>query len=136
MSSEQKYTRRRVLTILLLGTAGLGLGAFGGFEILPVALNKKSDESALKTSPSSPQITIKVLYLGMPYGAVNVNSENIAMRPGSYLSELIGLLDKEHPALAKMGSTMQVLLNGMAPDGNPILRDGDEVDFLPFTAGG
>lgn len=133
MSTVQKYTRRRILGILL-GTAGLSIGALGSFEIVANALNK-SDENAPKTSSPS-HITVKVIYLGMPFGAVNVNSENVTMQPGSCLSELVAVLNEEHPALAKMGSTMQILLNGMAPYGNPILRDGDEIDFLPFSAGG
>jgi molybdopterin converting factor small subunit len=79
---------------------------------------------------------VRVIYIGMPLQATGTSSENLMVPSGTLLNDLIAQIETAHPELLAMGPTMRVLLNGMAPYGNPAIRDGDELDFIPFSAGG
>ena len=51
------------------------------------------------------------------------------------LSDLVTEVCKRHPVIETMPS-MQVILNGVAPGGNPLLTNGDQVVFLSTFTGG
>ena len=105
-------------------------------EVLPTSGQSLASGAVSTASSESALAQIKVIYMGMPKTATGTSSELVTLTAGSTFNDLLSFLMKRHPALAAMGPGMQVLLNGLAPYGNPVLQDGDEAYFLAMSAGG
>jgi molybdopterin converting factor small subunit len=92
-----------------------------------------SSEPAAR-SQSTP-MKVKVMYFQMPSAVVNGEEHFVLQSPAS-LRDLLARVLVEHPPLSAMMPTMMILVDGVGARPATTLNDGDEVDFIPATAGG
>jgi len=128
---------------MLLSITGASVALLGGGGLL-VFLSQSdqsqsgtkgvSDSSAQQGSQAQLFIDLKVYYVGMT-NLTGTGMENFEIAAPASLSDLVTEVCQEHPAFQIM-SSMQVLLNGTAPQGNPMLQAGDNVAFLATMVGG
>jgi molybdopterin converting factor small subunit len=140
---SEKPTRREALGKMLLITAGASAGLLGASGLLVFlsqghqaqsSANKRPSPSAQPASHAQLFLNIKVYYVGMA-NLIGTSMENLQISAPASLSELIAKVCQEHPAFQTM-SSMQILLNGMAAQGNPILKNGDTVAIMTTMVGG
>lgn len=140
MSLDDKSTRREALrrVVLIAGGASVGmLGASGLVIFLSRSLvtpQAPKATTAVQTVDKTSPLSIKVVYAGMA-NTIGISEETVQVPPSTTLSDLISDVCEKHPVLQSMPS-MQILLNGTAPGGDPTLSSGDEVVFLATWAGG
>jgi len=148
MSSE-KSTRRDALGKMLFIITGASVALLGGSGLL-VFLSQSSGQPRSASNnnndsvPSTQQqpalqaqqlfTEIKVYYVGMT-NVTGTTMENFEIVSPASLSDLVSEVCQEYPAFETM-TTMQILLNGAAPQGNPTLQAGDNVAFLATMVGG
>jgi len=141
--SLSKPTRREALGKILLTITGTSVAVLGAGGLLVFLSQNHQPQSSTNKSPSpsvqpdsSAQLflIIKVHYVGMA-NLIGSSMENMQISAPASLSKLIKEVWQEHPALQTM-SSMQILLNGTAPQGNPMLKDGDIVAFIATMVGG
>lgn len=141
--SQSKPTRRKALGMMLIA-ASASVGFLGTSGLLIFLRNDRPSRSKDVTLPdantqqppvaSETMLSITVSYVGMT-SLVGTTKQNIEIPAPAHLSDVISELCKEHPILQTMTS-MQILLNGVAPEGNPMLRNGDQVALLAVMVGG
>ncbi len=135
--SLSKLTRREALGKMVIITAGASVALLGTKGLLIfLSQNHQPQSGTDKSPPLSAQLflNVEVYYLGMA-GVIGSSMENMQISAPSSLSQLITEVCQEHPALETMHS-MQILLNGTPPQGNPMLKNGDTVAFLGSMTGG
>lgn len=141
--SLSKPTRREALGRILLTVTGASVGLLGAGGLLVFlsknhqpqsGTNKSPTTSVQPSSPAQLFINIQIYYVGMT-SLTGTSMENMQISAPASLSDLITEICQEHPAFQTMTST-QVLLNGTAPQGNPMLEAGDVVAFLTTMVGG
>jgi molybdopterin converting factor small subunit len=123
--------------------AGIVLGLEGvGNETRPAsdggsASNASSPASSSGAS-SAPvnSLTVKVAYFGMPPSIINAREEYFVLRSPAYFRDLLSDVAEKHPQISIMIPTMIISVNGVPGQPSTPLRDGDEVDLVPATAGG
>ena len=159
---EKRISRRRLLASgLAFAAVGAGLVIFGGAdkfahgkEPSPVANLQAPPQggsgaatvqsstpvlqadSATSTSViSSGSVKVKVMYFQMPL-VVGTTEEYLSLPSPAVFRDLLASVLEKHPALSPMVPAMMILIDGVpAKPGAPLI-DGDEVDFIPATAGG
>ncbi len=83
-----------------------------------------------------PQETkVKAMYLQMPL-VVGVTEEYFVLSSPAYFRDFQTRVLERHPALSPMLRSMLILIDGVPAYPDAPLRDGDEVDFIPTSAGG
>lgn len=110
------------------------LGASGLVIFLSRRPAVEQAPKAIAANDETTSISIKVVYAGMT-NALGTSEETVLVPPSTTLSGLVSRVCEEHPVLQSMAS-MQILLNGTAPGGDPVLSNGDEVIILSTMAGG
>ena len=60
----------------------------------------------------------------------------VCLEPGGTVADLRALLARDHPVFDEMGDRLRVSVNMEIRPGVPVLKDGDEVAFLPPVSGG
>jgi molybdopterin converting factor small subunit len=140
--SLSEPTRREALGRILLTITGASVAVLGASGLLVFLPQNQYPQSGTKSSATSTQpssvaqlfINIQVYYVGMT-NLTGTSMENMQISAPATLSNLITEVCQEHPAFQTM-SSMQILLNGTAPQGNPMLKNGDTVAFLATMVGG
>jgi len=143
---EKKVSRRRLLQSAILFSA-VGAGMVLGVEALVTAApSSKSgagstSETPLQASSSGgssatgTSIRVKVVYLRMPQ-TMSITEEYFVLQSPAYYRDLLSEVVDEHPIVSTMIPTMTVLVDGYFGQPGTPLKDGDEVDFVPYMAGG
>jgi molybdopterin converting factor small subunit len=143
-------TRRDTIIKILSGAAGLlafAVGAYAFSKSTPVEgasestlttqLSTASGASEALVQPgSSTEVSVRVVYFGMPPTVTGTRKETVIMSNPAYLSDLKAALVSLHPGLRGMLPTMLFLVDGVSASGNPRLQDDVEVDILAQIAGG
>lgn len=82
-------------------------------------------------------ITVKVVYFQMSQ-YVNINDEFFTLQDPASMRDLLNAIVLRHPSLSpKMMAAMLIIVNEAVATGQGyVLKNGDEVDFIPMTAGG
>ena len=134
--NEQAQSRRRFVRLAFYSM--IGALAFLGMGDLNLVLAQKIERSASTTldEMNGAFIGVKVVYLLMAQ-YIDTGEEYFALPSPATVSDLLGDVLGEHPALSEMMASMQILINGSpAINLRANLKDGDEVDFLPVVSGG
>jgi|SRR5579862_3990204 len=126
MASESSPTRRSVLRNLLFVSAGISLMVLGATSVLGSSSSKEDPES----------ITIKVVYVGMSTKMSGIKEEYLVLPSTAHLDDALAQLKQEHSVLSAMLPAMQIVVNGVPTQSNPILQDQTEIDMIPIFAGG
>lgn len=140
MSLDTKSTRREALRRMLFIAGGASVAILGASGLV-IFLSRSPDTqqapkatAAVQAVDETSPLSIKVFYAGMA-NTIGVSEETLQVAPSTTLSDLVSDVCEEHPLLQAMPS-MQVLLNGAAPGGDPVLSSGDEVVILATMVGG
>jgi molybdopterin converting factor small subunit len=81
-------------------------------------------------------VRIKVRYFQMSDALPGVNQEYYVLPSPAHYPGLLTAVISSHPVLSGMMPNMLVLAEGIVAGSNTLLRDGDEVDFIPTVSGG
>jgi len=144
--------RRKFLMKALLGSVGLLAFAAGAFTLTSTSASDDGEASqsssanslatvfagtqAVSQSLGSAEISVRVVYFGMPAIVTGSKKETVSLPSPAYLSDLKSALVKLHPGLKDMLPAMLFLVDGVTATGNPRLENNWEVDILALTAGG
>jgi len=145
---ERKVSRRLLLKSAILFSA-VGAGMVLGVEALVTAAPSASttsgeasaSEALLQASPSGGSVApgtpvrVKVVYLRMPQ-TFSITEEYFVLQSPARYRDLLSEVVEEHPFISAMVPTMTVLIDGYFGQPTTPLKDGDEVDFVPYMAGG
>jgi molybdopterin converting factor small subunit len=80
-------------------------------------------------------VSVKVYY-SMMAQYTDLDEEDFVLQGPATVQELINTVLVRHPSMAGMIQTMLVLLDGVPAKPTSPLRDGDDVQFIPLSAGG
>jgi molybdopterin synthase catalytic subunit len=81
-------------------------------------------------------MNINVLFFGLARDVTGFATEQLDLPGGTRLGDLRRRYDKRFPRLAEMKQTLLAAVNQDLAEPSRILRDGDEVAFLPPVSGG
>ena len=150
-SGGERISRRRMLC--WIGVAALGTGVVIGTAGLPrfgASRQTSGSKQATTRAVSAPVAAVsaqtviaqasqptkvKVKYFQMTT-LVSESTERYVLPTPAHYSDLLGVVLTQHPSLAPMLPSMMVLVEGVSAQPGSILRDGDEVDFIPAIPGG
>jgi molybdopterin converting factor small subunit len=76
------------------------------------------------------------VYYSMMAQYTDLDEEDFVLQGPATVQELINTVLVRHPSMAGMIQTMLVLLDGVPAKPTSPLRDGDDVQFIPLSAGG
>jgi molybdopterin converting factor subunit 1 len=79
---------------------------------------------------------IRVLFFGLAHDVTGFEEEQIELSGGEALSDLRRQYETRFPRLAEMGNSLLAAVNQEVCHESWLLRDGDEVAFLPPVSGG
>ncbi len=142
----EKMSRRRMLKSAVVLSA-VGAGVILGFDALVTAAPSSASgaeststaplqaSSSSGTSATGTSIRVKVVYLRMPQ-TFSITEEYFVLQSPAYYRDLLSEVVDEHPFISAMIPTMTVLVDGYFGQQGTPLKDGDEVDFVPYMAGG
>jgi molybdopterin converting factor small subunit len=144
--AEKGTSRRRMLRSAILLSA-VGAGIVLGLDGVVSATRSetgggRASKASSPTSPSGTQsapgdsLTVTVAYFGMPQSIISDKEEYFVLRSPAYFRDLLSEVAEKHPQISIMIPTMIISVNGDPGQSGALLRDGDEVDFVPATAGG
>ena len=109
-------------------------------DLNKVAALSPAEKNVEKTPPiaanvvnSFLQVTVRYLLMAQ---YLDTSQEYYALQNPATLLDLLSDVSKKHPTLAGMIASMQILINGAPAQFDSILKDGDEVDFIPLITGG
>ncbi len=143
MSSETRPSRRSALKRLILISGGICLVALGSSALLGFSQgqegsqeNEDNSNDNSKQAVQSGSITIKIVYFGMSTQMTRTKEEYFTLPSPVYLDDVLGQVKQEHVVLAAMLPVMQIVVNGVPTQDNPLLQDKTEVDLIPVYAGG
>lgn len=66
----------------------------------------------------------------------NIRDEKFVVQSPAILQGVLNTITVRHPSMAQMLLTMLILLNGVPVKPNAPLRDGDDIQLIPLSAGG
>lgn len=92
-------------------------------------------EAATAEPSASQEVKLKAAYFQMPL-VVGTKEEYFALAAPAHYADLLAIVVEKHPAISPMLPSMMVLIDGVPAASGTLLRDGDEVDFIPAVAGG
>lgn len=116
-------SRRRFLRLAILSAIGTGV-LLGDFLTKAVFAHIPEGVSVLG---------VKVVYFQMPQ---YFGGEYFVLQAPAILCDLLSVVMLKHPSIVPMMATMWILINGAPSKPDAVLRDGDEVNFIPLVAGG
>jgi molybdopterin synthase catalytic subunit len=85
---------------------------------------------------SNTPITIHVRYFAILREHLGKGGESISVPDGTPVSEVYPLVTSDHPRLAGLRRSMMLMVNEDYVEPDYVLRDGDEVAFIPPVSGG
>ena len=139
-------SRRRLLRLVAVVAAGSGIALLGsGLLFNSRTAPGGPDRTAPPTLAANAGLTaegaasysrIKVKYFQMASTLPGIREEFFTLRSPARFSELLAEVVDRHPVLLGMVPNMLVLIDGLVAKADSPLNDGDEVDFIPATAGG
>ncbi len=83
-----------------------------------------------------PGITVNLLWFSVLADHRGRRSEQISLPQGARGSDLIDLLAKEMPVIAKYREYIRLAVNQAYVNGDTLLKDGDEVALITPVSGG
>jgi molybdopterin synthase catalytic subunit len=86
-------------------------------------------------SSTSP-ISIRIRYFAILRELLGKSEETISVPDGTIVSEVYPLVTSEQPRLARLRRSMMLMVNEDYVEPGYVLRDGDEVAFIPPVSGG
>ena len=142
--------RRKAIQIFLFGSVGLLAAATGMYALskprsplnsvsettLPSSLSTSSATSEMLAQPLSTEVSVRVVYFGMPLAVTGVKKEMVQLESPAFLSGLKSALAELHPDLKSMLPSMLFLVDGVSATGNVQLENNVEVDVLSLSTGG
>lgn len=81
-------------------------------------------------------ITVNLRYFAAMREALGRSSERVGVPSGTTAGDMLARLVTEQPKLERMRSIVLVMVNQAYAPADTILRDGDEVAFIPPVSGG
>lgn len=140
-------SRRQVLRWIALTAVGAGVVLTAGWLAKNAAPPARSGASSVQasgyTTPTSANtgagnvsttLRVKVMYFQMPQ--LGAKQEYFALESPAYFRDLLDDVETKHPSLSSMIPTMLVLIDGVKAQPSTLLKEGDEIDFIPTVAGG
>jgi len=79
---------------------------------------------------------VNVLFFGFAHDLTGIDHEQVEIAPGESLGGLQARFESRFPRLREVAGAWLVAVNQEVADRSQILRDGDEVAFLPPVSGG
>jgi molybdopterin converting factor small subunit len=133
--------------MMAFAVAGCGLALLGAGlsqRLEPTNHNgNASQEAVVLTSSRGTTVggmttyaRIKVKYFQMSSTLPGVSQEYYVLQNPATFGELLDAVIESHPILSGMRPNMLILLDGEVAENDTVLRDGDEIDFIPAIAGG
>ena len=65
-----------------------------------------------------------------------IKQEYLSLPPPVHLDDVLNQIKEQHTIVPTMIQTMQIVVNGVPTQDNPLLSDNTEVDLIPLYAGG
>jgi len=137
---------------MIFGSAALLTFAAGVYVVLPGAVQPETSKRSLSSTsntatgsaaigvqihpPNQGEISVRVVYFGMPTSITGAKQESVRLPSPAYLSDFKAAITVRHPALKAMLHSMLILVDGVSAIGNPPLQDKCEIDVLAAAAGG
>ncbi len=81
-------------------------------------------------------MTVKVLFFGIAHDLTGFGQERVEIREGERLDDLWKQYENRFPRLGEFAGRFVAAVNEEMVDRSRLLRDGDEVAFLPPVSGG
>lgn len=81
-------------------------------------------------------MNIKVLFFGLAQDLTGFRKEDLQLTTGESLGDVWGRYERRFPRLYEISGSLVAAVNEEVADRSRILRDGDEVAFLPPVSGG
>ncbi len=88
------------------------------------------------TSPAPITITITVCYFAILRDLLGKGQETISIEPGTTVGAVYPLVTGSNERLGRLRRSMMVMVNHDYVDDDHVLRDGDELAFIPPVSGG
>lgn len=104
-------------------------------SIFPVPTATSSPQTNEATVSRDSLISVRVYY-SMMAAYANLGDELFVLQSPASLQRLLDTVIVRHPSLNNMMQMMMTLVNGIPSKSSRLLKDGDEVQFIPLTAGG
>jgi sulfur-carrier protein len=82
------------------------------------------------------KISINLLYFAFVKDKTGVEFDLLDLPSDTSVKSLIHLILEKHPALSNIIDMIQISVNYKIVDVDTILKDGDEIAFLPPISGG
>jgi len=138
---ETRRSFLRLLTYSVVGTL-LSLSTDGLSRAIAASViehdHSKSLGAAVTGEIDNSNISfasIRVVYLQMAQ-YINTHDEYFVLQNPVTVRDLMLNVAQRHSTLSLMMESMWVLVNGMPSRPDALLKDGDEVDFVPLVSGG
>lgn len=81
-------------------------------------------------------MTVRVLFFASLREAVGLGEQTVTLAEPSSGTDLLDVLEAEHPALAPFRRSVRLAVNQRYARGEVMLADGDEVALITPTSGG
>ncbi len=81
-------------------------------------------------------VRVKVLFFGLTHDLTGFSQEEVDLRVGETVDDLWRRYAKRFPRLGEMAGSLFAAVNEEIADRSRLLRDGDEVAFMPPVSGG
>ena len=65
-----------------------------------------------------------------------IKEEYLKLQSPVHLDDVLSYVKQEHVVLAPMLPVMQIVVNGVPTQDNPLLQNKTEIDLIPIYAGG
>lgn len=79
---------------------------------------------------------VSVLFFGVAHDLTGFEQEQLEVAPGESLGTLLRRYETRFPRLREMAGSLLAAVNQEVADPSRVLRDGDEVAFMPPVSGG
>src|SRR5580658_6937713 len=79
---------------------------------------------------------VNVLFFGLTHDLTGCAQEQVDLPDGENLEGLRRLYESRFPPLRSVGGSLLLAVNQEIAQGTTLLRDGDEVAFMPPVSGG
>ena len=119
-----------------IGTAiVLSIGDLNKVAALSLTAKNVEKKPPIATNIVNSFLQVTVRYLLMAQ-YIDTSQEYYTLQNPATLLDLLSNVSKKHPTISGMIASMQILINGAPAQFNSILKDEDDVDFIPLITGG
>ena len=135
-----------MLRLMAFAAVGGGIALLGSGFLFNASKSASGQASqAMVSTPSAPLVTaaggsaaslrVKVMYFQMS-NYVNTKEEYFVLPSPARFSQLLSSVTEKHPVLTRMIPAMMILVDGVSARPDTLLKEGDEIDFIPAASGG